>query len=52
MAQWLYITPHILALISALNGFQEEITREVLEGHVAGYSTTTHDLIHDLVPFT
>lgn len=34
----------------ALSGFEQEIAREVLDSRVAGYSTTTHDLIHDLIP--
>jgi hypothetical protein len=28
----------------------QEIAREVLAAHVNGYSTTTHDLVHDLIP--
>ncbi|HEV8459390.1 MAG TPA: hypothetical protein VGQ38_01660 [Gaiellaceae bacterium] len=35
---------------SALFAFEREIARELLASHVAGYSTTTHDLIHDLIP--
>ena len=34
----------------ALLGLEQEIAREVLDSHVTGYSTTTHDLIHDLIP--
>ena len=30
--------------------FEEEIGSEVLAAHVRGYSTTTHDLLHDLIP--
>jgi len=33
-----------------LSGFEQEIAQEVLNSHVTGYSTTTHDLIHDLIP--
>jgi hypothetical protein len=33
-----------------LSLFEQEIAREVLNSHVTGYSTTTHDLIHDLIP--
>jgi hypothetical protein len=31
--------------------FQQELTREILAAHAAGYSTSTHDLIDDLLPF-
>jgi hypothetical protein len=34
----------------ALLFFEEEIANEVLAAHVSGYSTTSHDLIHDLIP--
>jgi len=33
-----------------LSVFEQEIAREVLNSHVTGYSTSTHDLIHDLIP--
>jgi hypothetical protein len=33
-----------------LSLFEQEIAREVLNSHVTGYSTTTHDVIHDLIP--
>ena len=34
----------------ALLSFEEEIANEVLAAHVAGYSTTKGDLLHDLKP--
>ncbi len=33
-----------------LSNYEQEIAREVLNSHVTGYSTTTNDLIHDLIP--
>jgi hypothetical protein len=30
--------------------FQEELTREVLDAHASGFSTTGRDLVHDLLP--
>ena len=33
-----------------LSVFEQEIAREVLNSHVTGYSTSTHDLLHDLIP--
>ena len=36
---------------SALVIFQQELTREILAAHVAGYSTTSRDLLNDLLPF-
>jgi hypothetical protein len=35
---------------SALLKFEQEIAREVLKSHMTGYSTTTNDLLHDLIP--
>ena len=29
---------------------QQAITADVLAAHPAGYSTTAHDLLHDLIP--
>jgi hypothetical protein len=34
----------------ALLGLEEEIGAEVLDSHTKGYSTTTSDLLHDLIP--
>jgi hypothetical protein len=34
----------------ALSAFEQEIALEVLNSHVTGYSTTTRDLLHDLIP--
>ena len=35
---------------ATLVAFQEELTREVLSAHAAGYSTDARDLFHDLKP--
>jgi hypothetical protein len=39
-----------LEVEAKLAAFEEEIAREVLSSHVTGYSTTTGDLFHDLIP--
>jgi hypothetical protein len=33
-----------------LLAFEQEIAREVLNSHISGYSTSTHDLLNDLIP--
>jgi hypothetical protein len=38
------------AIQATLLGFEEEIAREVLDGHATGYSTTGGDFVHDLIP--
>ena len=30
--------------------FEQAMDQEVANGHMAGYSTNTHDLVHDLIP--
>lgn len=55
------IQPHASAYIAfALSQFrvletilltdQAAVARDLLDAHVRGYSTTSHDLIHDLIP--
>jgi hypothetical protein len=37
-------------VVSTLVAFQEELTREVLAAHATGYSTSSRDLLNDLLP--
>lgn len=45
-----YIPGHFRNVEYSLLLFEGEIVDEVLAAHVSGYSTTTHDLLHDLTP--
>ena len=36
---------------AALVSYQQELTRELLAAHASGYSTTSRDLLNDLLPF-
>ena len=38
------------AVEAMLFQLEQSVAREVARAHVTGYSTTTHDLIHDLIP--
>lgn len=40
---WQQIESEVLAL-------QQAVTDQVIKSHTSGYSTSTHDLIHDLIP--
>jgi len=46
--------PMVLAKWTALEkrllGFEQAVADQVLRSHAAGFSTTTGDLMHDLLP--
>jgi hypothetical protein len=42
--------PSAAAEEAMLFRFEQAMGREVVNGHMAGYSTSTHDLVHDLIP--
>jgi hypothetical protein len=37
-------------IVNGVEDREQTVTDAILSAHVAGYSTTTHDLIHDLIP--
>ena len=44
------IHPYSVAIQEALVSYEQELTREVLAAHAAGFSTTSEDLIRDILP--